>query len=570
MSDREPSAQLLHPNEARNVSKQRLQDTCARFQQDPNLCDRPYTVQSKVRLEDFRDFVAALEERPMVIAPKNFPGLFRLCDEFGFELLSERLSEFLRSRDRKLREIVSTLENRKLCQECAVVALERELTDRLASEAELSRLLALGLDRLEGFEVEIGHLGSEVERLKGVETAAKAEITALQRSLSPAQSIRIAPARTPRSGALRAPVGLSLVLRSALGASSSLFDFVGLEPGEVADLSPGFRGKVVIVGPVSGKTCLVNRIETGEFQTWTPPTISPKCLQITHHETDYAIWDTVGACSYRFMLPFWLRDADGVFLTFDITHRQPFRELPDFLTILANSCPHAPILLVGTKADLADERTISGEEARQFAEDSSLGYAEVSSKTGEGIDQALAQMHSMVLSRGVQERSPRPFPVLWRGSVDRFSAESFHRCCDGHERTLTLIRDMNGNVFGGFAAPSWESPFFSKMKPDRESKSFLFTLRNPYNLKPQKFNLIAGLESSVIKVSPNAMVWFGQDDLVVVDGCNVNSSHSRGLGSVYENGTGIDGRLVFTGSDTFIVREIEVFAVGLDFEWPDW
>jgi hypothetical protein len=67
-----------------------------------------------------------------------------------------------------------------------------------------------------------------------------------------------------------------------------------------------------------------------------------------------------------------------------------------------------------------------------------------------------------------------------------------------------------------------------------------------------------------MKVSSKALVCFGQDDLFIVDGCNVNSSHSRGLGSTYENWTGIDGHLVLTGSDTFIVDEIEVFEVNFN------
>jgi hypothetical protein len=161
--------------------------------------------------------------------------------------------------------------------------------------------------------------------------------------------------------------------------------------------------------------------------------------------------------------------------------------------------------------------------------------------------------------------APKPLTrrgsLLWRGSRDGFSAAEFHRRCDGRERTLTLIRDLNGNIFGGFAAPSWESPFFAKAKADGKSESFLFTLRNPFNLAPRQFKLIPGRESSAIRVSSKICGCFGDDDLLISDGCNVNSSHSRGLGSTYENGTGIDGRFVFTGSETFIVNEIEVFEV---------
>jgi hypothetical protein len=49
------------------------------------------------------------------------------------------------------------------------------------------------------------------------------------------------------------------------------------------------------------------------------------------------------------------------------------------------------------------------------------------------------------------------FNSLLQGSRDRFTAGQFHRCCDGHANTLTLIADTDGNVFGGFTPVEWES-----------------------------------------------------------------------------------------------------------------
>jgi hypothetical protein len=42
------------------------------------------------------------------------------------------------------------------------------------------------------------------------------------------------------------------------------------------------------------------------------------------------------------------------------------------------------------------------------------------------------------------------FWLLWQGDRDGFRAREFHRCCDGHTDTLTVILDQQGNVFGGF------------------------------------------------------------------------------------------------------------------------
>jgi hypothetical protein len=45
--------------------------------------------------------------------------------------------------------------------------------------------------------------------------------------------------------------------------------------------------------------------------------------------------------------------------------------------------------------------------------------------------------------------------LLWRRSRDGFSAEKFHRRCDGRANTLTLIPDTNENVFAKTAVVRW-------------------------------------------------------------------------------------------------------------------
>jgi hypothetical protein len=44
----------------------------------------------------------------------------------------------------------------------------------------------------------------------------------------------------------------------------------------------------------------------------------------------------------------------------------------------------------------------------------------------------------------------KTFSLLWRGGRDDFGWNSFHKHCDGHANTLTLIEDTKGNIFGGF------------------------------------------------------------------------------------------------------------------------
>jgi hypothetical protein len=90
------------------------------------------------------------------------------------------------------------------------------------------------------------------------------------------------------------------------------------------------------------------------------------------------------------------------------------------------------------------------------------------------------------------------FSLLWRGGRDGFGRGDFHRRCDGHANTLTVILDTNGNIFGCFTPVEWELPHQGKLKADASLKSFLFTLKNPHNVPARRFALKAEKKNEAI------------------------------------------------------------------------
>jgi hypothetical protein len=120
--------------------------------------------------------------------------------------------------------------------------------------------------------------------------------------------------------------------------------------------------------------------------------------------------------------------------------------------------------------------------------------------------------------------------------------------------TLTLILDTDGNVFGGFTPLQWKSG--DKWKCDDSLKSFLFTLENPHNMPARKFALKAEKKQHAICCDSSYGPKFG--DISVDDNWNANTRSNTWFGNTY---TGLDGKIVFTGSSRFQVREIEVFEI---------
>jgi hypothetical protein len=174
--------------------------------------------------------------------------------------------------------------------------------------------------------------------------------------------------------------------------------------------------------------------------------------------------------------------------------------------------------------------------------------------------------------RGPESLAISPFPdvlgefrqrrttVLWRGSRDGFRASTFHLNCDGHPNTLVLIRDVEGNIFGGFTPVAWESRVStSGFGNESAAASFLFTLRNPSGVPPMRFPLKSRGSQFAITCDRTCGPHF--HDLAVLDKCNTHKKNFSRLGESYENPTSVEGNQILTGAETFIVAEIEVHEI---------
>jgi hypothetical protein len=154
----------------------------------------------------------------------------------------------------------------------------------------------------------------------------------------------------------------------------------------------------------------------------------------------------------------------------------------------------------------------------------------------------------------------KSWTLLCRGSRDGFRASNFHAKCDGRSPTVTLIESTKGFVFGGFTPVAWESPSSASYKPDNNRKSFLFTLKSPRGSEARKFGM-ASTANAIYCNSSYGPTFGNGHDICVADAGNTNRSSYTLLGNGYPNDTGINGAQLFTGEQSYTVREIEVFAV---------
>ena len=45
--------------------------------------------------------------------------------------------------------------------------------------------------------------------------------------------------------------------------------------------------------------------------------------------------------------------------------------------------------------------------------------------------------------------------LCWRASLHGWAAKTFHSLCDNKGPTVTIVKDTNNNIFGGYISISW-------------------------------------------------------------------------------------------------------------------
>lgn len=80
------------------------------------------------------------------------------------------------------------------------------------------------------------------------------------------------------------------------------------------------------------------------------------------------IWDTAGQERFHTLTPAYFKNANGILLLYSISEEKSFKNIAKWLTQIENAAPEkCPLVLVGAKKDLEEEREVSGEEGSACA-----------------------------------------------------------------------------------------------------------------------------------------------------------------------------------------------------------
>ena len=188
--------------------------------------------------------------------------------------------------------------------------------------------------------------------------------------------------------------------------------------------------KILIAGDSSvGKTNFIMRFVKNEFNsnymTTSGIDLKTKDIEVKNKKIRIQIWDTAGQVKYRTVTRNLFLKVMGAIIIYDITNERSYKNLKEWIKLIREECgKHMQIIMVGNKCDLDSERSISQEEAMNYAREEDIEYIETSCKTGENIEKAVK-----ILCENILKNNDISADMSFVLNSSSFMAPQKKKCC---------------------------------------------------------------------------------------------------------------------------------------------
>ena len=168
--------------------------------------------------------------------------------------------------------------------------------------------------------------------------------------------------------------------------------------------------KIMTLGNMKvGKTNFILKYTEDKFEESHISTIGLdfkiKKVQINNKHYQLLLFDTAGQERYKSIALNVIKDAHGILLMYDITDKATFDSIPDWIQSIKDlKGDDFPLILLGNKIDLEEERNISKEEGQKFADKIGIQFFETSNKNGINIQEAGLALIKKIIEKKEKEK----------------------------------------------------------------------------------------------------------------------------------------------------------------------
>ena len=168
--------------------------------------------------------------------------------------------------------------------------------------------------------------------------------------------------------------------------------------------------KLIIIGDSGvGKSNYLYRFVEGNFNPIHEATIgfdykAKICLlPKSKKKVKFQIWDTAGQEKYMSINKNLFQRVQGIILMYDITEQKTFDNLRQWMNVINQLAGGIPLILIGNKIDLVEQRVVPKIKGEQFAKDNNIIFFESSAKSGENVEISFFNLGEQIVEQNYTE-----------------------------------------------------------------------------------------------------------------------------------------------------------------------
>ncbi|MFW9934911.1 MAG: Rab family GTPase [Candidatus Thorarchaeota archaeon] len=171
--------------------------------------------------------------------------------------------------------------------------------------------------------------------------------------------------------------------------------------------------KVIVVGDAGvGKTSLARRYTTGQFDESYLFTLGvdffTKQIKLKDDTNiKLVIYDTGGQERFDFIRGLYFEGAAGAIIAYDVTDQQSFDRIDHWMQQVYQRCEGIPLLLVGCKSDLKEQRVVPEKGGKDVAKELKMDFLESSAKDDYNVDDVFESLAKKIYSS--YEKAGKPW-----------------------------------------------------------------------------------------------------------------------------------------------------------------